>query len=62
MEAMVGLRSRIIGVLRADAENRQKEGKGFFKMDKNNIGLIREDLEEDFRSSLMATPRPLPRS
>ena len=36
-------------VLRADAaENRQKVGKGFFKMDKNNIGLIREDLEEDF--------------
>ena len=35
-------------VLRADAENRQKEGKGFLKMDKNNIALVREDLEEDF--------------
>ena len=37
-------------VLRADAENRQKEGKGFLKMDKNNIALVREDLEEDFRA------------
>ena len=35
-------------VLRADTENRQKEGKGFFKMDKTSIGMIREDLEEDF--------------
>ena len=37
-------------VLRADAENRQKDGKGFLKMDKNNIALVREDLEEDFRA------------
>ena len=36
--------------LQADAKNRQKEGKGFFKMDKNNVGLILEDLEEDFRA------------
>ena len=35
-------------VLRADAENRQKEGKGSLNLDKNNIGLVREDLEEDF--------------
>ena len=35
-------------VLQADAENCQKDGKGFLKMDKTNIGLVREDLEEDF--------------
>ena len=37
-------------VLRTDAENRQKDGKGFFKMDKRNISIVREDLEEDFRA------------
>ena len=35
-------------MLWVDAENRQKEGKGFFKMEA--ISLIREDLEEDFRA------------
>ena len=37
-------------VLRTDAENRQKDGKGFFKMDTRNISIVREDLEEDFRA------------
>ena len=37
-------------VLQAYVENRQKEGKGFLKMDKNNIVLVQEDLEEDFRA------------
>ena len=27
-------------VLRADAENRRKEGRGFYKMDENNIQLL----------------------
>ena len=33
-----------------DTENRQKEGKGFFKMDKISISMIQEDLEEDFHA------------
>ena len=37
-------------VLRTDAQNRQKDGKGFLKMDKTNISIVREDLEEDFRA------------
>ena len=37
-------------VLWADAENRRKEGKGFYKMDDNNIQMIREDLTEDFHA------------
>ena len=37
-------------VLRADAENHWKEGKGFYKMDETSINMIREDLEEDFHA------------
>ena len=34
-------------VMRADAENRQKEGRGFYNMDENNIQLFREYLTEE---------------
>ena len=34
-------------VLRVDAENRRKEGRGFYKMDENNIQLFREYLTEE---------------
>ena len=37
-------------VLWTDVENKQKDGKGFLKMDKTNISIVREDLEEDFRA------------
>ena len=37
-------------VLRPDIENHQKEGKGFFKMDKTSINMIREDIKEDFHT------------
>ena len=35
-------------VLRADAENRRKEGRGFYKMDENNIQILREDLTIEY--------------
>mgnify|MGYP000011047490 FL=1 len=35
-------------VFRADAENRRKEGRGFYKMDENNIQILREDLTKEF--------------
>ena len=37
-------------VLRADAENRRKEGRGFFKMDEASIQNVRADLTEDYLS------------
>ena len=37
-------------VLRSDFENQRKEGKGFYKMDGNNIQMIWEDLTEDFHT------------
>ena len=36
--------------MRADVENRRKEGRGFYKMDENNIQLLREDLTEEFHA------------
>ena len=35
-------------ILRADAENRKKNGDGFYKMDEESIVNIREELSEDF--------------
>ena len=37
-------------VLRTDAENRRKEGRGFYKMDENNIQTLREDLTEEYHN------------
>ena len=37
-------------VLRADAENRRKEGRGFFKMDEASVQNLRDDLTEDYLS------------
>ena len=37
-------------VLCADAENRRKEGRGFYKMDEDNIELLREDLTEEYHT------------
>ena len=37
-------------VLRVDAENRRKEGRGFYKMDENNIQTLREDLTEEYHT------------
>ena len=37
-------------VLRTDAKNQRKEGRGFYKMDENNIQLLREDLTKDFHA------------
>ena len=37
-------------ILRADAENRRKESKGFYKMDKTSINMVREDLTKDFHA------------
>ena len=36
--------------LRVDTENRQKEGRGFYKMDEANIQNLRADLTEDYHS------------
>ena len=35
-------------ILRADAENRRKEGRGFYKMDEDSIQNLRADLIEDY--------------
>ena len=40
----------VLKTFRVDQENRQKEGHGFYKMDENNIQLLREDLTEEFSS------------
>ena len=37
-------------ILRADAENRRKEGRNFYKMDEANIQNLRADLTEDYHS------------
>ena len=37
-------------VLCADAENRRKEGRGFYKMDENSIQTLREDLTEEYHN------------
>ena len=37
-------------VFRVDAENRQKEGRGFYKMDKKSIQILHEDLTEEFQA------------
>ena len=37
-------------VLRANAENKRKEGRGFYKMDENSIQLLREDLTKEFHA------------
>ena len=37
-------------ILRADAENRRKEGRGFYKMDEASIQNLRADLTEDYHS------------
>ena len=37
-------------VFRADAENRRKEGRGFFKMDEASIQTLCADLTEDYQS------------
>ena len=37
-------------ILRANAQNRQKEGRGFFKMDEASIQTLRADLTEDYQS------------
>ena len=37
-------------ILCADAENRQKEGRGFYKMDEASIQNLHADLTEDYHS------------
>ena len=37
-------------ILRADAENRRKEGRGFYKMDEASIQNLRADLTEDYHT------------
>ena len=37
-------------ILRADAENRRKEGRGFYKMDEASIQTLRADLTEDYHT------------
>ena len=37
-------------ILGADAENRQKEGEEFYKMDAESVVTIREELADDFLS------------
>ena len=37
-------------ILCADAENRRKEGHGFYKMDEASIQNLRADLTEDYHS------------
>ena len=37
-------------VFRVDVENRKKEGHKFYKMDKNNIKILREDLTAEFQA------------
>ena len=37
-------------ILRADAENRRKEGRGFYKMDEASIQTLRADLTEDYHA------------
>ena len=37
-------------VLRADAENQWKEGRGFYKMDENSIQILHEDLIKEFHA------------
>ena len=37
-------------ILRADAENRRKEGRGFYKMDEHSIQTLRADLTEDYHN------------
>ena len=37
-------------ILRADAENRRKEGRGFYKMDDTSIQTLREDLTEEYHT------------
>ena len=39
-----------IAYLRADVENRRKEGRGFYKMDEASIQNLRADLTEDYHS------------
>ena len=36
--------------IRVYVENQKKEGHGFFKMDENNIQVLREDLIEEFQA------------
>ena len=37
-------------ILHADAENRRKEGRGFYKMDEASIQTLRVDLYEDYHA------------
>ena len=37
-------------VLRADAESPKKEDHGFYKMDKNSIQMVWEDVTKDFQA------------
>ena len=37
-------------VLWVDTENRRKDGKGFYKLDKNSINMVWNDLAEDFHA------------
>ena len=37
-------------ILRADAENRRKEGQGFYRMDDTSIQTLREDLTEEYHT------------
>ena len=37
-------------VFRANVENRRKEGRGFYKMDENNIQILYKDLTEEFHA------------
>ena len=39
-----------VQVLRANAKNHRKEGRGFYKMDRASISMIPEDLEEYFHA------------
>ena len=35
-------------LLRADQVNRKKEGQGFYKLDKNSMTIVRDELSGDF--------------
>ena len=37
-------------IFRADTENQKKEGHGFYKIDENNVQILREDLNKEFQA------------
>ena len=46
----MGTHAAELHILRADAENRRKEGRGFYKMDEASIQNLRADLTEDYHT------------